>query len=232
MLIFLLGCNKDKNNTIVFAVSAQYPPFIYLENGKIHGFEIDIANLICQKLNKESVFKDMQFSSQFPALNNNQADVAIGAITITEERKHNFDFSIPYYFDGITAIFKSNIKINNINDLKDKIIAVQMGTTQEIWIKKYFPNNQILLMNDNNQIIELLKNNTVDIGIVDEAQGKIFSSKNQDLNNKLLTTTKNGYGIVFSKNSKLRKEIDEILKEIEKNGEMQKIKDKWFGVLK
>ena len=113
-----------------------------MQNGEFRGFDIDLAKLIAKKMNKAVEFKDMQFNNLFQALNANQIDVAISMITITEEREKNFDFSIPYYFNKIGTIFYKNSKIEKIDDLHNKKLTCQLGTTMEIWIKKKLPNNQ------------------------------------------------------------------------------------------
>lgn len=104
----------------VFSTSAEYPPFEYIENGEIKGFDIDLAKLIAKELGKEAVFDNMQFSTVLPALNSGQDDVAIATITITEERKKNFDFSIPYYFEGMAAVFDISQPVKEISQLTGK----------------------------------------------------------------------------------------------------------------
>ena len=59
----------------------------------------------------------MKFSSILPAISSEQGDMAISTITITSERKRNFDFSSPYYFESMAAVFKNNKAINAESDL-------------------------------------------------------------------------------------------------------------------
>ena len=81
----LYGCkSKKNNNTITFATSSLYPPFEFLENGILSGFDIDLAYAIGKELQKEVVFEDMQFSAVLPALQSGIVDAAISTITITE----------------------------------------------------------------------------------------------------------------------------------------------------
>ena len=86
----------------------------------------------------------MSFSTVLPALNSGQDDVAIATITMTEERKKNFDFSITYYFETMAAVYPKNQPIKDQNDLKDKKIAVQLGSVLDLWAHQHFPMNEII----------------------------------------------------------------------------------------
>jgi polar amino acid transport system substrate-binding protein len=200
-----------------------------MENTTLQGFDIELAKLIGKKLHKKTEFKDMQFSNLLQAINANQIDAAISTIAITEERKKNFDFSNPYYFSGVAAIFNSENKIRNIEDLKGKKIACQLGTTMEIWAKEKLPNNELNLLNSNNQAIELLKNHYTDVVLVDESQGAEFSNQDDDLEWSVIDKSENGYGIVFKKGSKLTTEVNKALDELKTDGSMQELEEKWFG---
>ncbi|MBI2785989.1 MAG: transporter substrate-binding domain-containing protein, partial [Legionella longbeachae] len=131
----LYACDKPKDNdTLHFSTSAEYPPFEYSDHGEIKGFDIELARLIAKELGKEAAFDNMQFSTVLPAVSTGQDDLAISTITITDERKKNFDFSDPYFFEGMAAVYKSSEPITQSRQLKGKKIAVQLGTVMEIWL--------------------------------------------------------------------------------------------------
>jgi polar amino acid transport system substrate-binding protein len=228
--LFLFGCGHEKDpSSLTFAVSGDYPPYEYYENGKLVGFDIDLARLIGQELGKSVIFQDMQASTLFASLGSNQIDAAISTLTITEDRAKNFDFSTPYYFEGLAAVFPSDHPILNQDDLKGKKIATQLGSTMEIWLKKNIPDAEIVTVDSNIQGVEALKAHHVDLVFVDGAQAAIFSKKNPSLSYAMITQAEAGYGIALSKNSPLKKEIDEALKQLKEKGEIQKLKEKWLG---
>ena len=72
-----------------------YPPFAEQddEKGDFSGFDIDLMKEICKKINRECVFKGMNFVDLFPALDSGKIDLAIGAISITVKRKYKYLFS-------------------------------------------------------------------------------------------------------------------------------------------
>ncbi|HEL8418646.1 TPA: amino acid ABC transporter substrate-binding protein, partial [Legionella pneumophila] len=215
-------------NTLRFSTSAEYPPFEYIENGEIKGFDIDLAKLIAKELGKEAVFDNMQFSTVLPALNSGQDDVAIATITITEERKKNFDFSIPYYFEGMAAVFDISQPVKEISQLTGKKIAVQLGTVMEIWLHQNFPNAEITALDNNNQAIEALIAGHVDVVLMDGAQGGVYSKKYPGLSYSILAKANEGYGLVLKKGSPLRDEINSALENLKAKGEIQKLESIWI----
>lgn len=226
----LYSCKQESSTDIInIGASAQYPPFVYMENNQIVGFEIDLLKLIFERLNKKINISDIQFGSIMPSLQSKQIEIGIGAITITDERKKNFDFSIPYYFDGIGVIFLKESNFSNINILKidNKKVGSQLGTTQEIWVKRHIINNQLKTMDSNSQLVEAIKSKYIDIAVIDESQAKIFSEMNADLDYKIVEKAEDGYGMIFEKNYPLKDEINKQLKILEDNGKLESLKIKW-----
>ncbi|MBA8756957.1 MULTISPECIES: substrate-binding periplasmic protein [Wolbachia] len=229
--ILLTGCKEDKHDNIIrFAISADYPPFEYYENGKFTGFDIELAQLVAKELGKEAIFKDMQFSTIFAALQSNSVDAAISTIGSTEEREKNFDFSNSYYTGEFGILYHKNKPIAGINNLTHKKIAVQLGTVMEIWLKEHVPTTaQIIAIDNNNQAVETLKSGHVDGVLIGEFQGKVFSKKNPGLSWSAIAKSDNGYSIAVNKGSDLKDKINEALKSLESKGVIQKIAEKWLG---
>ena len=229
-IFFLVtGYGESKgDDKITFAVSADYPPFEYYEDSKFKGLDIDIAKLVAKALGKEAVFRDMQFSNILMAVDSEHVDAAISTITITEERKKNFDFSIPYYFDSIAVVFLKKFPITEKIQLNGKKIACQLGTTMEIWIRENTIGSSIMGMNNNRQAVQALKVGHVDAVVIDTPQAIVFSKKNPNLHYSVIGSSKDGYGIAFKKGSKLKIEIDNVLRKLQEEGKIQEIKDKWL----
>jgi polar amino acid transport system substrate-binding protein len=225
----LSGCNEDKlTSKLVFAVSAEYPPFEYYENGKITGFDIELAQLIAKELGKEAVFKDMQFSTILAALQSHSVDSAISTLTMTDERQKRFEFSIPYYTETLAVVFLKEKPVFDAAHLSQKKIACQLGSTMEIWLKKHVLDAEIISFDSSNQIIEALKAGHVDVALVDGIQGAIFSQKNIALSYTLIGKSDEGYGIAFPKESPLKDQVNYALKILQENGTLQELQKKWL----
>ncbi|AMP88635.1 ABC transporter substrate-binding protein [Legionella pneumophila] len=227
--ILISSCSEQKNQNILrFSTSAEYPPFEYIENGEIQGFDIDLAKLIAKELGKEAVFDNMQFSAVLPAVNSGQDDLAIATITITEERKKNFDFSKPYYFEGMAAVFDTSQPVKEISQLTGKKIAVQLGSVMEIWLHQHFPKAEITALDNNNQAIEALIAGHVDVVLMDGAQGSVYSKKYRGLSYSIIAKANEGYGVVLKKGSPLTDEINSALENLKAKGEIQKLESIWI----
>lgn len=230
LILSLTACTETSKTSdkIVFATSADYPPFEYKQQNEIKGFDIDLAKKVAEQLGKKAEFRDMQFSTVLPSLQSGQTDAAISTLTVTEARKKNFDFSEPYYFEAMAVVFPKEKPIQTISELVDKKIAYQLGTVMEVWLKKNVPSAQLAALNDNNQAIESLKAGHVDCVLLDGAQGFIFSQKNPGLSYFILDQAKDGYGIAVKKGSPLLSDLNQALKALQENGEIEKLKNKWL----
>jgi len=226
--LYLNSKPEKESKYIHFAISAEYPPFEYIDHGVVTGFDIDLARLIAKQLGKQAVFDSMQFSSILPALSTNQVDAAISTITITKQRKKNFDFTHPYYFENMATIFPVEKPITQMQQLGGQKIAVQLGTTMEIWLKKNVPNAEIITMDNNNQAIAALKAGHVDLVLMDGAQGAVFSQKNPGLSFAIIAQSGDGYGLALKKHAELTKKINQALHILEQNGELAQLKNKWL----
>jgi len=230
IIMFLCCCGDGvkTSKAIVFAVSADYPPFEYFENGEIKGFDIELARLVAHEIGKEAVFENVQFSAIFPALENNLVDAAISTITITKAHQENFDFSAPYYPESLATVFMKDAPIIHQDQLAGKKIVCQLGTTMHEWLKKHVPEEAIIPMDNSNLVIESVKAGHADVALIDGAQAAIFSQKNEGLAYAIIAKSDLGYGIVCKKGSPLRNRINQALHVLQAKGEIKKLHKKWL----
>lgn len=227
---FLTGCNEDTHSQkITFVTCGDYPPFEYLEQGKLTGFDIELALALSKELGKEAHFENMPFGSLLAALQSKQGQVAISTLTVTDERKKSFDFSDPYYKESISVVFPQVSPIDNQDHLSGKKISCQMGTTTQIWLSKNVPSAHVVLFDNNNQVIEALKAGHVDAALLDGAQGVVFAKKNQGLVQKTLAVSDTGYSLAFPKDSPLREAFNGALKTLKEKGILQALEQKWLS---
>jgi len=119
---------------LIVGTSADYPPFeYYTDNFQLDGFDIALIRDIGQKLNLAVEIKDMAFDGLGGALQINQIDVAISAITITPERDGFIDFSNTYVLseDALLAAPGSQIRINVADEIGAYRLGVQSGSIYE-----------------------------------------------------------------------------------------------------
>ena len=130
----LAGCGGSNSNTVKMITEATFPPYEFLRGQEIVGIDVEICRAVAQKLGKEFQAETVDFDSVIPAVISGKADLAAAGITVTEDRKKNVDFSIPYVKTGIVVISKKSNPFKDVEQLKGKKIGVQGGTTSETYV--------------------------------------------------------------------------------------------------
>ena len=81
---------------LTMATNAEFPPYEYYDNGKIVGFDIDMAQAICDRLGYELKVVDMAFDAVVIAVQTGQCDIGVAGLSVTEERLEEVDFTESY----------------------------------------------------------------------------------------------------------------------------------------
>ena len=129
----ICGCGQ-KDNTLKMITEATFPPYEFLRGQEIVGIDVEICRAVAEKLGRPFQAETVDFDSVIPAVISGKADLAAAGITVTEDRKKNVDFSIPYVKTGIVVISKKSNPFKNVEQLKGKKIGVQGGTTSETYV--------------------------------------------------------------------------------------------------
>ena len=87
----------DRDNYLVVATNAYFPPFEYYEGDKLTGVDMKIASLLAAKLNKTLFINDMEFDSIITSVKNGESDIGMAGMTVNEERLKSIDFTTEYY---------------------------------------------------------------------------------------------------------------------------------------
>jgi len=123
--------NVQKAGKLVIATSPDFPPFESLEGNEVVGIEVDIMNLICDKLGVEAEFVQMDFDSVLIGIQAAKYDCAMSGITVTPDRQKNMLFTDPYYNAAQVIVVAEGSPITGKADLAGKVASVQTGTTAE-----------------------------------------------------------------------------------------------------
>src|SRR5690554_5174324 len=86
----------QQKGAIKVGLEGTYPPFNYQdENGKLTGFEVDLAEALAKELGVKAEFQPTKWDGILAALESKRLDVVINQVTISDERKKKYDFSTP-----------------------------------------------------------------------------------------------------------------------------------------
>lgn len=115
-------------------VKVDVPKFGYKDpqTGNIEGMEIDLAKMMAKKIlgdENKIAFQGVNSKTRGPLLDNGEIDMIIATFTITDERKKSYNFSEPYFTDGIALMVKKASGIQSLQDLSGKRIGVSQSTT-------------------------------------------------------------------------------------------------------
>ena len=127
------GCDNGPK-PLKMITEATFPPYEFLRGQDIVGIDVEICRAVAEHLNRPFLPETVDFDSVIPAVISGKADLAAAGITVTEDRKKNVDFSIPYVKTGIVVIYKKSNPFKNAEQLKGKKIGVQSGTTSETYV--------------------------------------------------------------------------------------------------
>ena len=180
------GCGKkeDTADAIVFGTNAEFPPFEFVnaKGGVIDNFDgIDmaIAKQIAEDNGMTAKISNMEFDSLLIAIQNGQVDAAIAGMTVTEERKEEVDFSVPYYTATQVMLVKEDSAVASAADLKDKKIVVVQGYTGEVCVKDMGLKYEAF-KKGTEAVLEVV-NGKADVFVIDSATADEYLAQNEGL---------------------------------------------------
>ena len=228
----LLGACAAKTETITVATDATFPPFetVDEETKELTGFDVELMNAIVEKAGIEIEWVNTPFDSVIAGVSECQYDMAIAAITITEDRMASMLFSDPYVDAGqIVVVRKDEADIAGKDDLTGKVVAAQLGTTGEIEAQaiegvEYKPYDTYDLA-----MLDLI-NGQVDAVIADKPTADSFVGQYaEDLMTVGEAFTEEKYGIAFCMdNDELQGTVDEALNTLINDGTVDGLIAKWL----
>ncbi|MGW8194100.1 MAG: transporter substrate-binding domain-containing protein [Desulforhopalus sp.] len=135
------------------------------KNGKLIGFEIDVATRLAADMGVKVEFIPTAWSGIIPALLTGKFDVIIGGMSITPKRALQVNFSNPYDYSGMSIVAHKELAegFDSLEDFNkpDVQIAVKLGTTAAAAAKKFFPKAQLRMFDNEPQAYQELRNGKV-----------------------------------------------------------------------
>lgn len=224
------------SQTLVVGTTGDFPPFASgTTQGKLIGFDIDLARKLADALNVKLQIKQMEFAKLLPAIKNGSIDVALSGITMVPHRNLEVAFIGPYALSGQSLLGKETLiaTLTNSEQLANANfkIAVLRGTTSEKTARKGMPLAQLILTDTHDQSLILLIDGKVDAILADLPFCKVVEFRYPQHNFKALaeTLTFEPLGIALSGEDHLfHNLIHNFLIIMEESGTLQNMKNHWF----
>ncbi len=225
---------KDRG-VLKVGVKVDVPKFGYKDpkTGKIDGLEIDIARALAKKILGNANKLDLQgvtAKTRGPLLDNGEVDMVIATFTITDERKKSYNFSEPYFVDGVGLMVKKSAKIKSLKDLNGKKIGVAQSSTSRKAVQdeadKLGIKLEFLEFNTYPEIKAALDSGRVDCFSVDTSILGGYMDKTTMLLPERFSPQDYGVAIKLG-NDGLTAAVDQTIKEMLKSGQIDKLIKKW-----
>lgn len=217
-IFFMTGCTKNENQ-LVLVTEAGFAPYEYYEDGEIVGVDIDIAKEIAKELGKELVIKDVSFDFVINEVKSGKADFAAAGISITPERAKEVDFTMEYTTSNQVVVVKKDSSIKDFDDIKNKKIAVQLGTVADLYVEENYKKATVVSHKKYLSAVEDVKTGKADCIIMDELPAKAIIAENDNL--KILDGVlfQDKYGMIVKKgNDELKDQINKVLERMVNDG--------------
>ncbi|MGM0881591.1 MAG: ABC transporter substrate-binding protein [Bacillota bacterium] len=203
-------------------------------NNEVEGFDVDIAKALAKAILGDETkveLKEVTSKTRIPMLNNNEIDLIIATMTITEERKEQVDFSDVYFNAGQSLLVKKGSAIQSIDDITKgtKVLAVK-GSTSVDNIKEKAPDATVLEFDNYQDAFSALKAGQGDTLTTDNAI--LYGMMAQDPGYEVVGEpfTDEPYGIAIKKGeTALVDAVNEALAAMKSSGEYAKIYEQWIG---
>lgn len=225
--LLFCSCGKRDNHQLVMVTEATFPPYEFREGNQIVGIDVDLMREVAKKIGKELVVEDMSFDSVISAVVTGKADVSASGITVTEERKRQAGFSIPYFTAAQVIIVPKNSPVKDRTGLKGKRIGVQHGTTGDLYVTKHiqqperFPNGALA--------VAALDAGKLDAVVLDGEPSKVHVSLRKNLHILKEPLTTEEYAVAVSKkNTELLNQVNAVIRELKESGKLAEITKKYI----
>lgn len=230
------GDNTGDNNaqgeggTLRMGTNATFPPYEMVdENNNVIGIDAEIAAAVADKLGMELEIINMEFDALIPALNAGQLDFAMAGMTADPERAEQVDFTVPYATGIQVIIVPEGSEIATVEDLKDKKVGVQTGTTGDKYCAGDLGEDHIQRFESGVVATQALVNGQIDAVVIDNQPAKSYVETNEGL--KILDTeyTVEDYAAAIAKDNKeLYDKINGALEELKADGSVDNIIAKYI----
>ena len=221
------------------AVEGAYPPFSEVgPDGRIKGFDIDVANALCADLKAQCTLVQQEFDGMIPALQARKFDAVIASMSITEERKRSVAFSDKYYSTAGRLVAKKGTTLQATPaGMKGKRIGVQRSTTHDRFATDTFKDSEIVRYTGQDQVFLDLESGRIDAVLADSVatdQGllKRPAGKDYAFFGPAFTDPKYfgpGAGVAVRKgDAELVAKLNQAIKDIRTDGTYQKIAKQYF----
>jgi L-cystine-binding protein tcyA len=232
--LLICGANAKtlREGTLKVATEGTFSPFSYYnDKNELVGYDVDVARAVAEKLGLKIEFLTAPWDAMLAAFDAGKADAVFNQVSITDERKKKYEYSVPYtVVYGAIIVHKDNNDIKSFEDLKGKKNADSATSNWAQVAKKYGAQN--VTVDSFAKSMELLIARRVDTVVRDNTVFYDFLKQRPDAPIKIAAKLKDvdySAAIVQKGNKELANQISKALNELKAEGKLKEISLKYFG---
>ncbi|MDE2394458.1 MAG: amino acid ABC transporter substrate-binding protein [Burkholderiales bacterium] len=217
------------------AADVGYSPFFVRNaDGKLEGFSFELANEVARRMGYSGAeVVDTPFSAIFAGLFSKRFDMIVAPTNITAERAAQMLFTEPYMPTGIGFLARKGAKLDNLAELKGKVIAVNNGSFSDKWLQenqaKY--GYEVQRFNKNSDAVQAVMIGRAFANLAETPVVRFIARDNAATAVVFTVTTGTNFGFALRKDEvEMRNKADMALECMKHDGSLSKLHQKWFGV--
>lgn len=216
--------------------SETSPPFSSRENGKVVGYDIDLAGRVAERLGVPMDFVPVINADRIPALQQDRIDLAASGMTRADNRRHLIGFSIAYLVSPHTVIIRKDSGITAVNQMAGRKLALVKGASVDAELKAAVPTMEIVHYDTYALCFDALRDGKVSGFLADEVLLRAHAQKSGSPGDYMMIPDyelPRTAGFAIKKDEpRFTKFVDEVLLDLEKSGAAQAIFNVWFAPVK
>lgn len=226
-----------KRGEVRIAVPDDFPPFGSIgADMNVHGYDIDVANKVAQAMKVKLELVPVIGNYRVPFLQTNRVDLVISSLGKNKDREKIISFSIPYapFYSGIYG--SETLLIKSYADLQGKTIGVAQGSLEDLELAKNLTEGNV-----QNVTVKRFANNSLTASALISGQVELIATGNvvankliknnpsQRIKNQFVMKNSPCYVGLRKGDTNLQAKVNEILRTLRQDGELDKIAQQWFG---
>lgn len=220
------------SGTLTVCTDAPYPPMEFEEDGEFTGFDIELMRAIADDLGLDLAVVNSGFDpiTSGLAMEAGDCDIAAAAITITEEREENIDFSDGYFSGDQSLLTTSDSGITTLADTAGRNLGVQTGTTGEQYANENASDAEIVSFENPGDVILALTAGEIDAVLQDIVVNQSAADDNEGfvVVETFPTGEEYGFAVQEEGSEALLEAVNESLQTVRDDGTYDEIYDEFF----
>lgn len=230
----LLAQIQEKGEITVAMEGTWAPWTFHDEDDNLVGYDVEVSQKIGEKLGVKVNFIEGEWDGLLAGLDSGRYDLMVNGVSVDEERKEKYDFSIPYAANRTAVIVKSeNEDIKSMEDLEGKHTANTLNSTYAKIAEAH--GAEVTGVDDLNQTFELLFSGRIDATLNDEVAYYDYMKNHPDADIKIAVLSDEAVQVAIpmrkgEETRTLREAVDKALAELKEDGTLTELSEKYFGI--